>query len=164
MQIYLKDTSLFVYCAFNINSIEPSLAVLWGTDVKSTLDWSCPSNLWEADALPSSFGLCLTDNMQENRVSRWYFGGVSASAAACFTHPLDLIKVNYKANWLLILINTVAQFFPLGNKENDPVRPHSSVWGVFYMYLWIALWKMLIKLYSLSVYCCPFMCWHWFWE
>ncbi|TKS92053.1 Mitochondrial dicarboxylate carrier [Collichthys lucidus] len=32
--------------------------------------------------------------MQENRVSRWYFGGVSASAAACFTHPLDLIKVH----------------------------------------------------------------------
>ncbi|KAG8006899.1 Mitochondrial dicarboxylate carrier [Nibea albiflora] len=32
--------------------------------------------------------------MQGNRVSRWYFGGVSASAAACFTHPLDLIKVH----------------------------------------------------------------------
>ncbi|XP_013880642.1 mitochondrial dicarboxylate carrier isoform X1 [Austrofundulus limnaeus] len=33
-------------------------------------------------------------NMQENRVSRWYFGGVSSSAAACLTHPLDLIKVH----------------------------------------------------------------------
>ncbi|XP_041862040.1 mitochondrial dicarboxylate carrier [Melanotaenia boesemani] len=32
--------------------------------------------------------------MQENRVSRWYFGGVSSSAAACLTHPLDLIKVH----------------------------------------------------------------------
>uniref|UniRef100_A0A3P9C1E6 Solute carrier family 25 member 10 n=1 Tax=Maylandia zebra TaxID=106582 RepID=A0A3P9C1E6_9CICH len=32
--------------------------------------------------------------MQENRVSRWYFGGVSSSAAACVTHPLDLIKVH----------------------------------------------------------------------
>ncbi|XP_061567529.1 mitochondrial dicarboxylate carrier [Cololabis saira] len=32
--------------------------------------------------------------MQENRISRWYFGGVSSSAAACLTHPLDLIKVH----------------------------------------------------------------------
>ncbi|XP_049418242.1 mitochondrial dicarboxylate carrier [Epinephelus fuscoguttatus] len=32
--------------------------------------------------------------MQQNRVSRWYFGGVSSSAAACLTHPLDLIKVH----------------------------------------------------------------------
>ncbi|XP_041812371.1 mitochondrial dicarboxylate carrier [Chelmon rostratus] len=32
--------------------------------------------------------------MQDNRVSRWYFGGVSSSAAACLTHPLDLIKVH----------------------------------------------------------------------
>ncbi|XP_074512565.1 mitochondrial dicarboxylate carrier [Sebastes fasciatus] len=32
--------------------------------------------------------------MQENRVSRWYFGGISSSVAACLTHPLDLIKVH----------------------------------------------------------------------
>ncbi|XP_008278596.1 mitochondrial dicarboxylate carrier [Stegastes partitus] len=32
--------------------------------------------------------------MPENRISRWYFGGVSSSAAACLTHPLDLIKVH----------------------------------------------------------------------
>ncbi|KAM6957551.1 mitochondrial dicarboxylate carrier [Aplochiton taeniatus] len=32
--------------------------------------------------------------MTEKRVSRWYFGGVSSSAAACLTHPLDLIKVH----------------------------------------------------------------------
>ncbi|XP_070704549.1 mitochondrial dicarboxylate carrier [Pempheris klunzingeri] len=32
--------------------------------------------------------------MQENRRSRWYFGGLSSSAAACLTHPLDLIKVH----------------------------------------------------------------------
>lgn len=24
---------------------------------------------------------------------RWYFGGVAGSMAVCFTHPLDLIKV-----------------------------------------------------------------------
>lgn len=27
-------------------------------------------------------------------MSRWYFGGVSSSVAACLTHPLDLIKVH----------------------------------------------------------------------
>uniref|UniRef100_A0A3Q1AJW7 Solute carrier family 25 member 10 n=1 Tax=Amphiprion ocellaris TaxID=80972 RepID=A0A3Q1AJW7_AMPOC len=32
--------------------------------------------------------------MTENRISRWYFGGLSSSAAACLTHPLDLIKVH----------------------------------------------------------------------
>ncbi|KAI3359750.1 hypothetical protein L3Q82_014115 [Scortum barcoo] len=32
--------------------------------------------------------------MKEKRASRWYFGGVSSSAAACLTHPLDLIKVH----------------------------------------------------------------------
>uniref|UniRef100_A0A8C8EI48 Mitochondrial dicarboxylate carrier n=1 Tax=Oncorhynchus tshawytscha TaxID=74940 RepID=A0A8C8EI48_ONCTS len=32
--------------------------------------------------------------MSEKRRSRWYFGGLSSSAAACITHPLDLIKVH----------------------------------------------------------------------
>ncbi|KAJ8979392.1 hypothetical protein NQ317_015821 [Molorchus minor] len=30
---------------------------------------------------------------REHRVSRWYFGGLAAASATCFTHPLDLIKV-----------------------------------------------------------------------
>lgn len=29
----------------------------------------------------------------ENRVARWYFGGLGSAGAACVTHPLDLIKV-----------------------------------------------------------------------
>ncbi|XP_067228080.1 mitochondrial dicarboxylate carrier isoform X2 [Chanodichthys erythropterus] len=32
--------------------------------------------------------------MTETRVSRWYFGGIASCAAACCTHPLDLIKVH----------------------------------------------------------------------
>ncbi|XP_064820401.1 mitochondrial dicarboxylate carrier-like [Oncorhynchus masou masou] len=32
--------------------------------------------------------------MSEKRRSRWYFGGLSSSAAASITHPLDLIKVH----------------------------------------------------------------------
>ncbi|XP_060882935.1 mitochondrial dicarboxylate carrier isoform X2 [Labrus mixtus] len=55
---------------------------------------SCSSDPSQTDSLPFSFGLCLTDNMQENRISRWYFGGISSSVAACLTHPLDLIKVH----------------------------------------------------------------------
>lgn len=31
--------------------------------------------------------------MAERRVSRWYFGGLASSGAACCTHPLDLLKV-----------------------------------------------------------------------
>lgn len=31
--------------------------------------------------------------MAEQRVSRWYFGGLASSGAACCTHPLDLLKV-----------------------------------------------------------------------
>ncbi|XP_055323517.1 mitochondrial dicarboxylate carrier-like [Sitodiplosis mosellana] len=30
---------------------------------------------------------------KQNKVSRWYFGGLASSGAACFTHPLDLLKV-----------------------------------------------------------------------
>lgn len=30
---------------------------------------------------------------QTKRVSKWYFGGLASAGAACFTHPLDLIKV-----------------------------------------------------------------------
>ncbi|XP_014253918.1 mitochondrial dicarboxylate carrier isoform X2 [Cimex lectularius] len=29
----------------------------------------------------------------EGKVARWYFGGLSSAGAACFTHPLDLLKV-----------------------------------------------------------------------
>ncbi|XP_030646653.1 mitochondrial dicarboxylate carrier [Chanos chanos] len=31
--------------------------------------------------------------MAEKRISRWYFGGIASSGAACCTHPLDLLKV-----------------------------------------------------------------------
>lgn len=59
----------------------PSGKVVLSASEKSTL-WLFPS------------GVCLTHSMQENRSSRWYFGGVSSTAAACVTHPLDLIKVH----------------------------------------------------------------------
>ena len=29
-----------------------------------------------------------------NRKNHWYDGGLAASAACCFTHPLDLLKVH----------------------------------------------------------------------
>ncbi|CAG0890344.1 unnamed protein product [Cyprideis torosa] len=31
---------------------------------------------------------------KEQRLSRWYFGGLASAGAACCTHPLDLIKVH----------------------------------------------------------------------
>lgn len=34
-----------------------------------------------------------TTELKQNRVSRWYFGGVASAGAACVTHPLDLLKV-----------------------------------------------------------------------
>lgn len=33
----------------------------------------------------------MTDKTQ--KLSRWYFGGLSSAGAACVTHPLDLLKV-----------------------------------------------------------------------
>lgn len=30
----------------------------------------------------------------DNRVAKWYFGGVASAGAACCTHPLDLLKVH----------------------------------------------------------------------
>uniref|UniRef100_A0A914BXP9 Mitochondrial dicarboxylate carrier n=1 Tax=Acrobeloides nanus TaxID=290746 RepID=A0A914BXP9_9BILA len=31
---------------------------------------------------------------KEDRLSRWYFGGLASAGAACCTHPLDLLKVH----------------------------------------------------------------------
>ncbi|XP_032669400.1 mitochondrial dicarboxylate carrier [Odontomachus brunneus] len=36
--------------------------------------------------------MTMTD--KSKKLSRWYFGGVSSAAAACVTHPLDLLKVH----------------------------------------------------------------------
>lgn len=30
---------------------------------------------------------------KENKLSRWYFGGLASAGAASITHPLDLLKV-----------------------------------------------------------------------
>ena len=30
----------------------------------------------------------------DNRVAKWYFGGLASAGAACCTHPLDLLKVH----------------------------------------------------------------------
>jgi len=38
---------------------------------------------------------------KSKKLSRWYFGGISSAAAACVTHPLDLLKV------LFILISVL---------------------------------------------------------
>lgn len=35
---------------------------------------------------------------KSKKLSRWYFGGVSSAAAACVTHPLDLLKVFFSTN------------------------------------------------------------------
>lgn len=32
-------------------------------------------------------------SLKQDRISRWYFGGLASAGAACFTHPLDLLKV-----------------------------------------------------------------------
>ncbi|KAH7730507.1 Protein K11G12.5 [Aphelenchoides avenae] len=35
-----------------------------------------------------------TTRPKEDRIGRWYFGGMAGACAACFTHPLDLLKVH----------------------------------------------------------------------
>ncbi|XP_049925129.1 mitochondrial dicarboxylate carrier isoform X2 [Epinephelus moara] len=57
--------------------------------------------------------------MQQNRVSRWYFGGVSSSAAACLTHPLDLIKMTYSLSRFAIY-ETVRDEMNRKNKGGMP--------------------------------------------
>ena len=34
----------------------------------------------------------------KNRKNRWYFGGLAASGAICFTHPIDLLKVHLQTS------------------------------------------------------------------
>lgn len=31
---------------------------------------------------------------REDKLARWWFGGTASACAACFTHPLDLLKVH----------------------------------------------------------------------
>lgn len=31
---------------------------------------------------------------EPKRIGRWYYGGLASAAAACITHPLDLLKVH----------------------------------------------------------------------
>lgn len=33
-------------------------------------------------------------NDKNQKLARWYFGGLGSAGAACCTHPLDLLKVN----------------------------------------------------------------------
>lgn len=35
-----------------------------------------------------------TMSNKENKIARWYFGGLASAGAACCTHPLDLLKVH----------------------------------------------------------------------
>lgn len=35
---------------------------------------------------------------REDRIQRWYFGGLAAMGATCFTHPLDLLKVQLQTH------------------------------------------------------------------
>ena len=45
----------------------------------------------------AGYNLCIPPNAMQvnpNRQSRWYFGGLASAGAACITHPLDLLKVH----------------------------------------------------------------------
>ena len=41
-----------------------------------------------------------------NRKNRWFFGGLAASGAICFTHPIDLLKVHLQTSNTLEKIHT----------------------------------------------------------
>ncbi|CAH1390669.1 unnamed protein product [Nezara viridula] len=54
--------------------------------------------------------------MGEKRLPKWYFGGMASAGAACFTHPLDLIKVQLQTQQE----NKVSVFRLVGNiVKND---------------------------------------------
>ncbi|VDD90541.1 unnamed protein product [Enterobius vermicularis] len=36
----------------------------------------------------------MAQRRKEDRIGRWYFGGLASAGAACVTHPLDLLKVH----------------------------------------------------------------------
>lgn len=52
-------------------------------------------------------------NSKQDRIGRWYFGGLAASGAACCTHPLDLLKVHLQTQQTgkVTLPQTVAKIF-----------------------------------------------------
>ena len=45
-------------------------------------------------ASPRNFAAAAESAEPPKRVGKWYFGGLASAAAACCTHPLDLLKVH----------------------------------------------------------------------
>lgn len=80
-------------------------------------------------------------SLKEQRVSRWYFGGLASAGAACCTHPLDLLKV---------LLQTQQEGkVSLMNLTVNIVKKQGTVDIVFYS---ICLWLfLLIKVFWLCI-------------
>lgn len=71
---------------------------------------------------------------ESKKLSRWYFGGLSSAAAACVTHPLDLLKVFFyitlcldtlQKSWCL-WFNTQIQIESSGSPTNSARRKNIS--------------------------------------
>lgn len=65
----------------------------------------------------------MSSDVSQMRQSRWYFGGVASGGAACFTHPLDLLKVTLqtqqvKMNFSVFHLND-CQFCEKTKKTQD---------------------------------------------
>ena len=82
-----------------------------------------------------------------NRQSRWYFGGLASAGAACITHPLDLLKVHLQTGSGVSSSKNVAN----GSKANIGLIGHvTKVCMKFFritaneMVLYIRQWLRLI--------------------
>ncbi|XP_022252936.1 mitochondrial dicarboxylate carrier-like [Limulus polyphemus] len=47
---------------------------------------------------------------QENRLARWYFGGMASAGAACCTHPLDLLKLCSTPRAALMTVSQLSMY------------------------------------------------------
>lgn len=50
-----------------------------------------------------------TPTGEVKKVGRWYFGGMASAAAACCTHPLDLLKVHMQTGGAKEKIGVMSQ-------------------------------------------------------
>ncbi|KAH7942706.1 hypothetical protein HPB52_000197 [Rhipicephalus sanguineus] len=75
---------------------------------------------------------------KEVRLARWYFGGLAGSMAACFTHPLDLLKVHLQTQSVgrvSLVGSTVTIIRPPGRAGHvqRPQRIHTATGTIIVM-------------------------------
>eukprot|EP00095_Tigriopus_kingsejongensis_P001881 maker-scaffold70_size417918-snap-gene-3.15 protein:Tk01881 transcript:maker-scaffold70_size417918-snap-gene-3.15-mRNA-1 annotation:"solute carrier family 25 (mitochondrial carrier dicarboxylate transporter) member isoform cra_a" len=80
--------------------------LIWAVELILRLLVFQTTSSMSASGTPSSSG---PSPVEVKRLGKWYFGGMASAAAACCTHPLDLVKVHMQTGGASEKIGMVSQ-------------------------------------------------------